>query len=519
MKITKVNIAKFRGFLNQAVELGEHLTAIAGQNGTQKSTLLGIITQSFTLKKENPMSAEKPLCGGSYRSAFAEKFRLSPVFDTAGSHEWTLSFDKGLEDFTIESIARSGSDTIRFWKKGARQAGDGYIDYPTIYLSLKRLVPLAEDAGVSTKDDILTEEEKIQFKALHNKILISQIPIQSATGIISKNKNSLGVSTNLYDWNQNSMGQDNIGKIILALFSFQRLKQKYPNHYKGGILAIDELDATMYPASQIELLRVLRKYASDLKLQILFTTHSLSLLDAVDYFMKETSKRVETSRHIKMVYLKRVDNQIHIKTDIDMEAIRLNLTVSMQKNSSKRKKITVYSEDKEDIVFAKAILKSKSSQLNFVDVPMSCSQLIDLVTKKVPAFSRPFSIIVLDGDVRNDRGNKKKLESADNVLILPGMLSPERLVAKYLYELSDENLLWAKVAKGYSKQVCFRDITFEQINASGECGRQDAKKWFNQQLDYWGRNGSRVLNPFFESIQSDRDEFIATFDKIIKTFI
>lgn len=60
------------------------------------------------------------------------------------------------------------------------------------------------------------------------------------------------------------MGQDNLGKIILALFSFKRLHDKYPQQYKGGILAIDEMDATMYPASQVELLKILRKYASNL---------------------------------------------------------------------------------------------------------------------------------------------------------------------------------------------------------------------------------------------------------------
>lgn len=519
MKITKVSIAKFRGFNNQDFILGKHLTAIAGQNGTQKSTLLGIITQTFTLKKDNPMSNEKPLCGGTYRSAFAEKFRLSPVFDTAGSHEWTLSFDSGIEDFTIESIARSGTDVIRFWKKGARQAGDGYIDFPTIYLSLKRLFPLAEDAGVSIKDDILSEDEKSLFKTLHNKILISQMPIQSATGIISKNKNSLGVSTDLYDWNQNSMGQDNIGKIILALFSFRRLKQKYPNHYRGGILAIDELDATMYPASQFELLRVLRKYASDLKLQIIFTTHSLSLLDAVDNFMNESAKKKETSDHIKMIFLEHVDSHIQIKTDIDMEAIRLNLNVSLKENRKERRKITVYSEDNEDIVFTKAILKRRSSLLNFINVTMSCSQLIDLVAKKVPAFSRPFSIVILDGDVRKERSNMRKIGTADNVLILPGVLSPERLVAKYLFDLSDEDRLWTKVAKGYSKQVCFRDISYDQINAPGERGRQDAKTWFNNQLKFWGRNGNKVLNPFLDSIQTECDEFISAFEEITRKFI
>ena len=143
---------------------------------------------------------------------------------------------------------------------------------------------------------LLTPEELSEFKQLHNKILIVQTPISSATTITSKNKQSIGVSTELYDWNQNSMGQDNLGKIILALFSFKRLHDKYPQQYKGGILAIDEMDATMYPASQVELLKILRKYASKLNLQILFTTHSMSLLKVMDDLVQEVSKQEETAK-------------------------------------------------------------------------------------------------------------------------------------------------------------------------------------------------------------------------------
>lgn len=56
MLIKKVHIEKFRGFHDQEFEVGSMLTAIAGQNGTQKSTLLGMITQTFTLGKDkNPM--------------------------------------------------------------------------------------------------------------------------------------------------------------------------------------------------------------------------------------------------------------------------------------------------------------------------------------------------------------------------------------------------------------------------------------------------------------------------------
>ena len=49
MLIKKVHIEKFRGFHDQEFEVGSMLTAIAGQNGTQKSALLGMITQTFSL--------------------------------------------------------------------------------------------------------------------------------------------------------------------------------------------------------------------------------------------------------------------------------------------------------------------------------------------------------------------------------------------------------------------------------------------------------------------------------------
>ena len=168
MKITKIHIEKFRGFQNEDFELGSQLTAIAGQNGTQKSTLLGIVTQTFTLKFDDPMRTEKPLCGGSYISAFKDKFRLSPTFDKPKGHEWTISFDSGIADFTVESIKRTGDPNVRFWKKGARQEGDGYISFPTIFLSLKRLVPAAEESKIITDDSLLTVEELNEFKQLHH---------------------------------------------------------------------------------------------------------------------------------------------------------------------------------------------------------------------------------------------------------------------------------------------------------------------------------------------------------------
>lgn len=296
MKITSVDIKRFRGFKEQSVVLGSQLTAIAGQNGTQKSTLLGIITQTFTISKDNPMIVEKPLCGGNYKSAFADKFRLSPDFDKPKEHEWTLHFDDR-EDFTVESIERDNGK-IRFWKKGSKQKDDGYIQYPVIFLSMKRLIPIAESNVQEEKSLSLTQEEIDWIKEKHDYILITETNIHSTPILSSSEKVSIGVNTDLYDWNQNSMGQDNLGKILLALLSFKRLKSAYPDLYQGGILAIDELDATMYPASQIKLLKILRKEASNLDLQIMFTTHSLSLLEGFQSLIDECKKTPASSNQL-----------------------------------------------------------------------------------------------------------------------------------------------------------------------------------------------------------------------------
>lgn len=517
MKITKVHIERFRGFRNQEFEMGSQLTAIAGQNGTQKSTLLGIITQTFTITKDNPMLKEKPLCGGTYRSAFSDKFRLSPTFDKPKEHEWTLYFDDR-ESFQIESIKRSKDPNVRFWQKGKRNKGAGYIQYPTIFLSLKRLVPLAEEATVKTDDALLTPNEIAKFKELHNRILISNTEITSAVGISSTNKQSMGVSTTLYDWNQNSMGQDNLAKILLALFSFKRLKDNYSS-YQGGILAIDELDATMYPASQVELLKVLRKYASELQLQIIFTTHSISLLKAVDELNHEVKKCPETSNQVRLIYLKRSDDNILIKSDVDFNGIMLDLNVVAATPGRKQNKVTAYVEDKETEKLVKAILKTKANCLKFVNVTLPCSILTEMVAKGVPAFCYPYSIVFLDGDVRTQKVNMKKLANANNVLLLPGNESPERLIAKYLYDLSDENPLWKQLSDGYTKQFCFKDIKYNQIFAEGEQGRQKAKEWFNSQLEYWGRGGLKVLNPFISTIQEEIDGFKSAFEEMIKHYI
>ncbi|EFB2051221.1 ATP-binding protein, partial [Escherichia coli] len=83
------------------------------------------------------------------------------------------------------------------------------------------------------------------------------------------------------DSNTISSGEDNIFIIIKALVSlryyFESLIQS--TDQKESILLIDEFDATLHPSLQIRLLDKIYQYAKDYKIQVFFTTHSLTLLE------------------------------------------------------------------------------------------------------------------------------------------------------------------------------------------------------------------------------------------------
>ena len=516
MIVNSIHIKKFRGFNDVQFQLGKNMTVIAGQNGTQKTTILGIISQPFTITDEdNPIYGEKPLCGGNYKSLFSEKFKLSETFDKPKSHEWTLHLNRVEEpEFTLESIERkvkSGSKGIRFWRKGDRSKGSGYIQLPVIYLSLSRLFPIGEDSDIDASSEIsLTNSEFEFYQEWHNKILIiPDVEMTQVDYLASKQKNTLGATTSFYDWRMNSAGQDNIGKILLAILSFKRLKEKYGTDYQGGILAIDEIDATLYPASQLKLIEALRKFSSQLNIQVVFTTHSLTILQKACEWQED--QRI--LGQIKVVYLQKYDTSVRAIDNISYQAIRDRLNVVLSERQ-RTKKVPVFTEDKEGDIFLRAIIKRRSSSLQFVDCTLGCDNLIELARKKIIGFKYPQSVVVLDGDVRSESSKMRKINKLKNFLILPGNNSPERLLAEFLHGLPDDSPFWENIYEGYSKQHVFRDFSFREIQNN----REKAKQWFNSQKEYWGRNCANVINPWIEENKEDVKAFIKQYDSLIEKY-
>jgi predicted ATPase len=515
MIVQKLSIEKFRGFSQIEFELGQNLTVIAGQNGTQKTTLLGLISQPFTINEStNPMKVEKPLSGGSYKSGFSDKFKLSPNFDKAKQHEWTLEVKGETEAFVIESINRDKSrGNIRFWQKGDRSKGSGYLQYPVIYLSLHRLFPIGEDKNVNEESDYEFTESDISFlNEWYKKILlIPDLQINKFYGLNSSQKKTLGITTDLYDWRSNSAGQDNLGKILLAILSFKNLSEKYKNNYKGGLLVIDEIDVTLYPASQLKLLELLRKSSSKYKIQIIFSTHSLTLLEAcynhsIDLKLKD---------QIRLVYLKREDDFIKIKENFSIEDIKDDLHVTLSRIGKKTNKIALFTEDKECEIFLKGLIKrNRASLLDFVQCTMGCDSYLELIKRKVKGFNFPESIICFDGDVKLENKKLKQINTFKNTIILPGSLSPERVLANMLNKEKDSSKIWNEIQSRYTKQICFKDYTIEEILKD----RYKAKDWFKSQMIYWGNGCSKIINIWISKNSDEYNIFLQKLDSILEKY-
>ena len=84
----------------------------------------------------------------------------------------------------------------------------------------------------------------------------------------------------------------------------------------------------------------------------------------------------------------------------------------------------------------------------------------------------------------------------------------------FLHDLSEADELWENITEGYSKQVCFRDITYDEILHD----RIKAKTWFRSQLPSWCRTASKVLTPLFKKYKDERNEFISDFEEMIKLY-
>lgn len=452
-KLNNIQVVKFRGLKNVNIEFGSKLTVICGKNGTSKSTILGIVAQIFSFSKDlskKPtvaLTTYKTLTNKSFKSAFNEHFRFSEEYDVPGSMDVKINLydgnvNKNLDKLTLGLYGYTDRAKARPIVRG----NDGILDanqsrnvtHPVIFLSLARLLPITLRTDYSTRDVQYIKDNSEDIRIMNNQLLLKSTgsAVTATKGIID----SMVVHGDNYDHQSVSVGEDNVGQIIQAIFSFKRLKETYPD-YHGGILLIDEVDAGLFPAAQFELIKILTKASKQYDLQIIMTSHSPLIIEDVYDRSKQDDKSFKT------VYLTDTFGDIKTRSNLSWPDINADLhvkTIKVDKDIN-LPKVNVYFEDREGYDFFKQLIIDRkiNKVLNPLgDVNISCSAILDLMARKIPEFTAK-SIIVLDGDVANDNGdNAKKAKKEKNLCLLPSLLPPDQMIFEFLYNLPPEDKYW-----------------------------------------------------------------------------
>ena len=496
MKITKLDVNNFRHIKNQTIEFGEKLTVITGQNSTGKSSLLGWVAQACDFK-----SKIRTITGKPFQAKYSEIFRFCKENDFSNKYSVSLIYKKNQSDKETTKVMQTryvpktekGPERYRvdFDDRGVA------INFPVIYLGLKRLIPLATEKNISQKEIQLNTSEINLFSSLSKKILILLDKTISSEGIKSTNKDILAMKTEKYGHLGNSAGQDNIGQIISALISFKRLKQEQGDSYQGGLLLIDEIDATLYAGSQIHLIKELYKFSRDNNVQIVFTTHSLEILEHLSEQIGEDTK-------INFLELKNktIKNKLNPSIKFLINKIKVQ---TGQKN--KILKIEVLCEDKETELWCKNLLNGLDYKkyLNIKAGPFGEGYLSTMAESKHSIFKNVY--FVLDGDCK-EKYKKKKLPP--RTVILPENKPPEIVFYNFLNNLEDDDLFWIEDDEiNYSKQTCFQDYQSSDLST--------AKRWFKDDTfkALFGGTYAKLFNQWKQDNQEAVKKFQEEFKKII----
>lgn len=498
MKLEKLIIKNFRHIEDQVIEFGSKITVITGQNGTGKSSLLGWIAQACDFKEKI-----KTINGGFFNTKYSEIFRFCKDNDYTKEYVVSLQYAEVKNLEKEEKIKTMNTRYVAKTEKGEERYrvdfdGRGVaINFPVIYLGLKRLIPLATEKKITLEEIELDTSEKKLFSKLSKDILILLDNTIESERIKSTNKDILVMKTAKYGHLGNSAGQDNIGQIISALLSFKRLKKEQGENYFGGILLIDEIDATLYAGSQIHLIKTLLRVAEDDNLQIIFTTHSLEILEYLSDSVGEETK---------INFLESRNGMIKNKLNPSIKLLKNKIKTQIGEED-KIKKIEVICEDDVTEAWCKNLINGTDYKkyLNIKKGPFGGGTLSTMAESKHPIFKE--FLFILDGDYRVKYDNKTL---PSRTILLPGTMSPEVIFYYFINNLSDDDDFWVEGDNvNFSKQTCF------EAYRSNDQGT--AKKWFKDARfkKFFGKGNVRLFNRWKKDNHESVLQFQNNFEKLI----
>lgn len=287
-----------------------------------------------------------------------------------------------------------------------------------------------------------------------------------------------------------------MSSIATALASFNKLKRILGNDYKGGLLIIDEVDAGFHPHAQIELLNELKSKARALQIQVVATTHSLTMLENAHAGIYD--KRIKGKPLDQIIYLKG-GRPVSVLDSSEFQAIYDDMHLRLRKSNA-APLVKVYVEDDEAALFLNAILTTARKRtllentgysLKVIAAKVGCSNLVGLL--KADEYFESV-VIVLDGDTTTVNAG-----GARNVVRLPAdphnvlKQSPEVIVKAMCEKMCSDDYSYAATRKklgrvGGDTEFIQRNILDRQkgevkLTVGIETDRELAKNWFKVRFE------------------------------------
>lgn len=492
----------FRKLSNITIDLSDRLTLIAGHNGIGKSTILGLLSNTFGLTE----TSNKSYFGEPFY-ANIERIVYLALDEVDKAKESPASAPVVVADVQGEEVKKRCALTKRNIYKRARVVPrtidksdtdivgqDAKIPLPTIYLGIRRLASIgeADEREVSITELDMHDEDKALMADFIGKIIIRSGVNTNITNqhIKGSKKQTAHPGYSGHNALAVSVGQDSLASIATALASFNQLKRDLGERYPGGLLVIDEMDVGFHPHAITRLAKQLKSFARRLDLQIVATTHSPTLIEAV-----HPEGDGHNNSPDKVLYLLDTAHP-RLAEDQSLSAILDDMAqkdepVPAPARRRKKPVLGVYFEDSEAVQYLeelipeserKALAKEHGVSLQLIGLGVGGSSLLGFPTKD-PIFAD--RVLVVDGDTSipktaSDRGNAVKLpcvagSSGTN-------RSPENTIKAFLKKMITEGdgqfhdaLLNLRMRNPSSDKVFTR--FFDGINTESD-ERESTKAWW-----------------------------------------
>lgn len=526
----------FRKLGNFEIQFADRLTLIAGHNGIGKSTILGLVANTFGFTEQ-----------GGPKSYFGELFyanierivylALAEVVEAqkniASAPVVTASVDG------IEVKKRCAMTQRTVWKRarvvprtidkseGDVVGQDAKVPLPTIYLGMKRLASAGEadeKEVASNKLEMHEDDSALMVDFVSAVVLGTKLNTDVTHQTIKGSKKKTAQpGYEMHDALAVSMGQDSLGSIATALASFNQLKRDMGDGYPGGLLVIDEMDVGFHPHAIQRLVKKLKTYATRLDLQIIATTHSPRLIEAVHPDGDGNAKSPDS-----VVYLLDTKHP-RLAPDQSLRAMLSDMAMlpDDEKPAIKSKPtLAVYFEDDEAAQFCESLIpstkktslsKKYSIRINLIPLGIGGSHLINL-PKKDPIFLDRVLIVDADTSISNDataRGNTVKLPNVPGTTGVARSL--ENTIKQFLRDISNarsgplhEALLKLNTVNPSSDKI---HVNFFQDGSGDSTERTKTKAWWTKhwpKLKKWG-----VIQQWAAVYQPQTDAFEVAFENAV----